>query len=53
VTLWNGSLAIAWFALAAWRIEQTGSARFAFVGLLGVVNALVVGRLIFPGRKAA
>jgi cellulose synthase (UDP-forming) len=53
VTLWNGSLAIAWFALAAWRIEQTGSARFAFVGLLGVVNALVVGRLIFPGRNAA
>ncbi len=53
VTLWNGSLAVAWLVLAAWRIEQTGSARFAVVGLLGVVNALVVGRLIFPGRKAA
>jgi cellulose synthase (UDP-forming) len=52
VTLWNGTLAAAWLGLAGWRIEQTGSPRFAVVGLLGVLNAVIVVRLIFPGRKA-
>jgi cellulose synthase (UDP-forming) len=53
VTLWNGTLALVWLALAAWRIEQTGSPRFAAVAAFGVVNALIVGRLIFPGRKTS
>jgi cellulose synthase (UDP-forming) len=53
VTLWNGTTALVWLALAAWRIEQTGSVRFAAVTAFGVVNALVVSRLIFPGKKAA
>jgi hypothetical protein len=53
VTLWNGSIAFAWLALAAWRIQQTGSWRFAAVAAFGVVNAFIVGRLIFPGKKAA
>jgi cellulose synthase (UDP-forming) len=53
VTLWNGTLAVAWLVLAAWRIEQTGAARFAIVALFGAVNALITGRLIFPGRTAA
>jgi cellulose synthase (UDP-forming) len=52
VTLWNGTLALAWISLAAWRIEQTGSTRFCIVAAFGVLNALVVGRLIFPGRNA-
>ena len=53
VTMWNGTLAVVWLALAAWRIEQTGSLRFGAVAALGVLNALVVTRLIFPGRKNA
>ena len=53
VTLWNGTLAAAWLGLAAWRIEQTGSLRFGVVAAFGVLNALIVGRLIFPGGKVA
>jgi cellulose synthase (UDP-forming) len=53
VTLWNGSLAVAWVLLACWRIAQTGSPRFAVVTALGLVNLAVVGRLIFPGRKSS
>jgi hypothetical protein len=53
VALWNGTLALVWLALAAWRIEQTGSVRFAIVAVFGLLNALTVGRLIFPGRKAS
>jgi cellulose synthase/poly-beta-1,6-N-acetylglucosamine synthase-like glycosyltransferase len=51
VVLWNGGLAMAWIGLAAWRIAQTSSTRFAIVALFGVINAVVVGRLIFPGRN--
>ncbi len=53
VTLWNGTLALAWLSLVGWRIAQTGSLRFGVMAAFGVLNALVVGRLIFPGRKAA
>jgi cellulose synthase (UDP-forming) len=52
VTLWNGTLAFTWLALAAWRLEQTGSLRFTVVTALGVINAIIIGRLIFPGKKA-
>ena len=52
VTFWNGGLALTWLGLAAWRIEQTDSARFGVLALLGVLNAFIVGRLIFPGRNA-
>ncbi|HXW47133.1 MAG TPA: cellulose synthase catalytic subunit [Streptosporangiaceae bacterium] len=51
VTIWNGGLALIWMALAAWRIVQTGSPRFAVVAVLGLVNLVIVGRLIFPGRS--
>jgi cellulose synthase (UDP-forming) len=51
VTMWNGGLALIWIALAAWRIAQTGSPRFAVVTVLGLVNLVIVGRLIFPGRS--
>lgn len=53
VTIWNGGLALLWVGLAGWRIEQTGSARFAVIALLGFFNLLIVGRLIFPGRRTA
>jgi cellulose synthase/poly-beta-1,6-N-acetylglucosamine synthase-like glycosyltransferase len=47
---WNGTLAIAWVALAAWRIAQTGSPQFAVIGVFGLVNLIVVGRIAFPGK---
>ncbi len=50
--MWNGTLALVWLVLAAWRIEQTGSPRFAVLGAFGVVNALIVARLVFPGKNA-
>jgi cellulose synthase (UDP-forming) len=53
VTVWNGGLALVWVGLATWRIEQTGSVRFAVVTLLGLLNLAIVARLIFPGRRSA
>ena len=52
VLAWNGTLGATWVALAAYRIAQTQSDRFAVVALLGIVNMLVIGRVIFPGRRA-
>jgi hypothetical protein len=52
VCTWNGSLAIAWVGLAAWRIEQGASLRFGVVALLGVLNLAAVARVVFPGRDA-
>jgi cellulose synthase (UDP-forming) len=53
VTLWNGTLALSWLGLAAWRIQQTSSFRFGVVAAFGILNTLIVGRLIFPGRNSA
>jgi cellulose synthase (UDP-forming) len=53
VTGWNGTLALGWLSLAGWRFEQTGSLRFAVVAAFGALNALIVGRLIFPGKGTA
>ena len=52
VTTWNGTLALVWLGLASWRIQQTGSVRFGVVGLFGIVNAVVIGRLILPSRAS-
>ena len=52
VTLWNGTLAVIWLALATWRTWQVhGSDRFAIVTAFGILNAFTVGRLVFPGRS--
>lgn len=53
VTTWNGSLAVAWLGLSAWRIAETGSMRFAAVATFGLVNAATIARIIFPGRIAS
>jgi hypothetical protein len=53
VLLWNGSGAVAWIALAAYRIYQTDAPRFAVVSFFGVVNLLVIARIIFPGKDAS
>jgi cellulose synthase (UDP-forming) len=52
VLAWNGSLALIWLALAAWRIHQAPSPRFAAIAALGVVNAVIVARVIVPGKRA-
>jgi cellulose synthase (UDP-forming) len=52
VFIWNGTLALAWVMLAAYRIIQTGEGRFAIVALMGVINVVVVARIIFPGKNA-
>lgn len=53
VFAWNGTLALAWLGLAAYRIAQTGSVRFAIVAMFGVVNVVIIGRIIFPGKEAS
>lgn len=53
VLAWNGTLAVAWLALAGYRIHQTGSFRFVILTMFGIVNAIVVGRILFPGREAS
>jgi cellulose synthase/poly-beta-1,6-N-acetylglucosamine synthase-like glycosyltransferase len=53
VCAWNGSLGVAWVALALWRIEQSMSVRFAVVALFGLVNLISVSRVVFPGKAAA
>jgi cellulose synthase (UDP-forming) len=53
VTIWNGGLALLWVALAAWRIAQTGSWRFAVVTALGMAYLATVAWLIFPSRRPA
>src|SRR5215469_13975206 len=52
VLAWNGSLAVTWLALAMWRIHQAPSTRFAAIAALGVVNAVIVARVIVPGKRA-
>jgi cellulose synthase (UDP-forming) len=53
VTTWNGSLALAWLGLCAWRIAETGSLRFAAVAAFGLINAVIIARIAFPGRSAS
>jgi cellulose synthase (UDP-forming) len=52
VLAWNGSLAVIWLALSAWRINQAPSPRFAVTAALGIVNAVIVARVIVPGKRA-
>jgi cellulose synthase (UDP-forming) len=53
VVAWNGTLAVLWLVLAGWRIWQTGSLRFGVVAAFGLLNAIVVARVIFPGKDAS
>jgi len=53
VLCWNGVLAAAWVGLAVWRAEQTGSGRFAIITIFGVINAITIARVVFPGRNTS
>ena len=48
---WNGTLAVIWLALAAWRITETGASRFAIIVFFAVVNFVITARVIFPGTR--
>src|SRR5580700_930180 len=50
---WSGTAALLWLVLAIWRTATTGSLRFGVLLLFGVLNVAVVGRVIFPGGRAA
>jgi cellulose synthase (UDP-forming) len=53
ITWWSGSAAVLWFALAVWRTATLGSLQFAVLLFFGLLNLAVVGRVIFPGGRAA
>ena len=53
ITWWSGSAAVLWFALAVWRTAMLGSPQFAVLLFFGLLNLAVVGRVIFPGGRAA
>lgn len=52
LTLWNGSLALTWIVLAGYRTAQTGSIRFGAVLIFGLLNFILVGRLIVSNQHA-
>jgi cellulose synthase (UDP-forming) len=52
VTWWSGSIAVLWAALAVWRTMTVGSARFIVLLIFGLLNLLLVGRVIVAGDDA-
>jgi len=53
VVAWNGTLGLAWPSLALWRMHQAAApSEFAIVCLLGIVNLLIVFRIIFSQVEA-
>jgi cellulose synthase (UDP-forming) len=52
VLFWNGTLGVAWLALAIWRGVSEESFRFSVLTAFGLLNLLVVARVIFPGKDA-
>lgn len=52
VYFWNGSTALAWLGLAAWRIYQSGASRLWLITVFGVIYAATVFRIVITPRKA-
>ena len=50
---WSGGIALLWLVLAIWRMATLGAPQFAVLLFFGVLNLAVVGRVIFPGARAA
>jgi cellulose synthase (UDP-forming) len=50
---WSGGTTLAWAGLAAWRAVTLGPARFSVLLAFGVLNLVVVGRVILAGRGSA
>jgi cellulose synthase (UDP-forming) len=48
ITWWSGSVAVLWLALAIWRTAVLASPQFAVLLFFGLLNLVIVGRVIFP-----
>jgi hypothetical protein len=57
VTWWSGGAAVVWLGLAGWRMVSpaggTGSWQFAVLLFFGLLNFVVVSRVIIPGSRPA
>jgi cellulose synthase (UDP-forming) len=50
MAIWNGGAALAWLALAAWRITQSGPSRFWIITAFGILYAGIISWIfIHPG----
>lgn len=49
--VWNLAAAVGWTTLGVWRIWQTGSLRFVILTLFGVLNIVIVVRLLAAERS--
>jgi cellulose synthase (UDP-forming) len=45
--LWNGSVAVAWLGLTAWRIDTTRSPQFLITAVTGILNLVIVCRAVY------
>jgi cellulose synthase (UDP-forming) len=52
VTWWSGGAAATWLLLSIWRTAASGSVRFAVLLAFGLLNAIVVGRVILAGGRS-
>ena len=46
VTVWNGSAALAWLLIAAWRISQYGLGRYWIIAGFGLLYAFTITRVL-------
>jgi cellulose synthase (UDP-forming) len=53
VTGWSGGAAVIWAGLAIWRTVVASSPQFTVLLVFALVNLTAVGRVVFPGKKAA
>jgi cellulose synthase (UDP-forming) len=49
---WNLTASVGWTTLGIWRVWQTGSLRFVILTLFGVLNIVIVVRLLVAERSA-
>jgi cellulose synthase/poly-beta-1,6-N-acetylglucosamine synthase-like glycosyltransferase len=52
VRLWNLSAVAVWLTLVYWRMTMIAPGRFTVITITGLINAAIVLRVIFPGRRA-
>jgi len=53
IRVWNLSAVTVWLTLILWRMTMIDPRRFTVIAISGLLNAAIILRVIFPGRKAA
>jgi cellulose synthase (UDP-forming) len=53
IRAWNLVAVTVWLTLIAWRMTAIPPGRFTIITISGLLNAAIVLRVIYPGRKAA